>query len=308
MLTLSSPLINPHNYHPMRIAINGNRHQEGHFDQIKRLVDTVLKRGFDVVLAEPFLDYLTLHLGDDFAVGLDYKSPDVPPHADLAISIGGDGALLKTARWIGSDPTPVAGINTGHLGYLSAYTFDCEEEIYSGLLRGDFTVESRSLLRLRVENATLPLSFPTTALNEIALTRGDNASILRIEVRFNGSSPLNYLGDGLIIATPTGSTAYNLSVGGPVLSPDLRGMVLSPVAAHSLSMRPLVVGDACDISVKINTRGTSFRLSVDGKSVSLPLEADLHISRADWCVQLVMQPGHTFTDTLRDKLGMKGFI
>ena len=292
----------------MRVAINGNRHQEGHFEQIELLVNTLVKRGLDVVLAEPFLNYLTENIGEHFALGLDYLSLEKQPSADLAISIGGDGAFLKTARWIGSDASPIAGINTGHLGYLSAYTFEREKEIYDGLLKGNFKVEPRAVIKIEVEGATLPNAFPTTALNELAITRGDNAAMLRIEAEIDGSSPLNYLGDGLIIATPTGSTAYNLSVGGPVLAPDLNGWVLSPVAAHSLSMRPLVVADQSKIVIRTTTRAEAFRLSVDGKSTSLPLSASLHISRAPWNVNLIVQPNHSFTDTLRDKLGMKGFI
>lgn len=291
----------------MRIAINGNRHQEGHFDQISRLVNTLVSRGYDVVVAEPFLNYLSDNIGEKFSIGLDYLPLSRNPKADLAISIGGDGAFLKTARWIGEDATPIAGINTGHLGYLSAYTFEHTDEIYATLLKGDFRVEQRSLLCVEIMHQQ-QYTQSIVALNEIALTRGDNAAMLNIEVRFNNSSPLNYLGDGLIIATPTGSTAYNLSVGGPVLAPELAGWVLSPIAAHSLSMRPLVVSNLGEIEVHVDTRGDGYRLSADGKSQTLPLDATLRINKAPYNLRLIVKSGHTFTDTLRDKLGMKGFI
>lgn len=294
----------------MRIAINGNRHQEGYFEHIEQLVATLMQRGDDVVLAEPFLDYLTTHLDDRFAVGLDYMPLTRQPHADLAISVGGDGAFLKTARWIGAEATPIAGINTGHLGYLSAFTFEQEGAVYASLLQGRYAVESRSLLQVEIlaGEGKQPAATPLTALNEVAITRGDNGSMLRISARLGHSSTLNYMGDGLIIATPTGSTAYNLSVGGPILAPELEGWVLSPIAAHSLSMRPLVVSDRSPIEIGVETRGSGFRLAVDGKSQTLPLEPTLRLSRAPYCVNLVVQPCHSFTDTLRDKLGMKGFI
>lgn len=288
----------------MRIAINGNRHQEGHLEEIDRLVSHIMHEGHDVVMAEPFLNYLADKLGERFALGIDYMPLTQQPGADLAISIGGDGAFLKTARWIGEAETPIAGINTGHLGYLSAFTFEKADEIYSMLLTGNIRIESRSLLSIEVIKDGAPLPHPLTALNEVAITRGDNASMLRIAARIDHRSSLNYMGDGLIISTPTGSTAYNLSVGGPVLDPELAGWVLSPIAAHSLSMRPLVVKDSSVIEISVETRADGFRVSADGKPVTLSVADRLRISKAHYQVKLVQQCHHAFADTLREKLGM----
>lgn len=296
----------------MRTAINGNRHQEGHFDEINRLVSTLLKRGDDVVMAEPFFDYLTANIGGHFGLGIEYIPLSRQPRADLAVSIGGDGAFLKTARWIGNEATPVAGINTGHLGYLSAFTFEREDEIYKGLLAGDVRIENRSLLQVETSGSAVNEALPghpsvphiLTALNEFAISRGDNPAMLNISAVINGRSSLNYIGDGLIISTPTGSTAYNLSVGGPILDPGLAGWVLSPIAAHSLSMRPLVVSDSATIDIEVTTRAATYHLTADGRSFTLPLETRLRITRAPYPVRLVLQASHTFTDTLRDKLGL----
>lgn len=289
----------------MRIAINGNRHQEGHFEAIEKLVDSLLRRGDDVVMAEPFFNYLTSHLGNRFGLGIDYIPLTRQPGADLAICIGGDGAFLKTARWIGDQSTPIAGINTGHLGYLSAFTFEKEEQIYTCLLTGNFRVEQRSVIRTDIDNADGAAVPPCLfALNEIALTRSDSAAMLAIDLKIDRRASLNYKGDGLIIATPTGSTAYNLSVGGPMLDPSLAGWVISPIAAHSLSVRPLVVTDSSTIEISVNTRGTGFRLAADGFSVTLPLDCRLKVHKAPYTIGVVQMPGHTFTDTLRDKLGM----
>ena len=289
----------------MRIAINGNRHQEGHFEEIDRLVTTLMQRGDYIVMAEPFIDYLSSHLGNRFATGIDYLPLSTPPTADIAISIGGDGAFLKTARWVGEREIPVAGINTGNLGYLSAFTFEHSEEIYNLLLNGHYRVEHRSLLSARITGSGADASpRQLIALNELAITRGDHAAMLNISAIIDNSSSLDYVGDGLIISTPTGSTAYNLSVGGPILDPELAGWVLSPIAAHSLSMRPLVVRDNAVIDITVNTRANSYRLAADGKSVTLPLQARLKITRAPYAVNLILQPDHTFTDTLREKLGM----
>lgn len=290
----------------MRIAINGNRHQDGHFNEIDRLVTTLIKRGDDIVMAQPFLEYLTDNLGPRFAAGIDYLPLSIRPNADMAISIGGDGAFLKTARWIGDNETPVAGINTGHLGYLSAFTFEHADEIYNLLLAGHYTVEPRAQLSVEIIDDSHP-NGPTqtlTALNELAITRGENAAMLRIAAVINSSASLNYVGDGLIISTPTGSTAYNLSVGGPILDPALQGWVLSPIAAHSLSMRPLVINDTSVVDINVATRGKSFRLAADGRSIALTTGTRLRLTRAPYRVMLIHRPDHTFTDTLRDKLGL----
>lgn len=294
----------------MTIAINGNRHQEKHFHAIQRLVDTLVKAGVRVVMSDRFLDYLTRHLGPRFALGIDSCPLTRQPKADLAISIGGDGAFLKTAAWVGTSETPVAGINTGHLGYLSAFSFDREEEIYDFLIQGRCQVQPRSLLQIEIDapqSATMrcgrPIPSVLTALNELAITR-DQSSMLRIAAEINNRSSLNYMGDGLLISTPTGSTAYNLSVGGPILDPELRGWVISPIAAHSLSMRPLVVSDSGRIEIRVECRAESYRIATDGKSLTLPVESKLTISRAPYVVNLILQPNHSFADTLREKLGM----
>ncbi|MDE6627979.1 MAG: NAD(+)/NADH kinase, partial [Muribaculaceae bacterium] len=272
----------------MRIAINGNRHQEGHFSEIDSLISTLVRRGDDVVLAEPFFNYLADNLGPRFALGLDTCPLTRQPSADLAVSIGGDGAFLKTARWIGDAEIPVAGINTGHLGYLSAFTFEDAADIDNTLLQGRFRTENRSLLVIETDVNGVRRHF--TALNEAAFTRGDTGAMLNVAVTIDGRPSINFLGDGLIVSSPTGSTAYNLSVGGPILDPALEGWVISPVAAHSLSMRPLVVKDSSTLEIRITTRGTSYRMSTDGKSVTLPVDAVIRITRAPYCVKLVLQP------------------
>lgn len=288
----------------MRIAINGNKHQEGHLEEIDRLVSHIMREDHDIVMAEPFLNYLENNLGCHFAAGIDYLPLNRCPKADMAISIGGDGAFLKTAHWVGDSGIPVAGINTGHLGYLSAFTFEDADGIYQRLLAGDFRIENRSLLQAEIISQQQNKTRTLTALNEIAITRGDNAAMLRIAARIGNRSSLNYMGDGLIISTPTGSTAYNLSVGGPVLDPELAGWVLSPIAAHSLSMRPLVVKDSAVIEITVETRADGFRVSADGKSVSLQVSDRLVLRKADYSVRLIQQKDHAFADTLREKLGM----
>lgn len=282
----------------MTIAINGNRHQENHLADIERLVTALMRLDRRIVMSDRFLDYLVGKLGTKFAIGIHHVRLSEQPLADMAVAIGGDGAFLKTAAWVGDSSIPVAGINTGHLGFLAAFSFDRPEDIERHLLGGDFRTERRSLLEVETPAGKF------YALNEAAITRGENASMVTVDTEINGHHSLTYKGDGLIIATPTGSTAYNLSVGGPILDPSVAGWVISPIAAHSLSIRPLVINDSSLLTATVSLRAQSFRLTLDGKTLTLPSGSSLVFRKAPFPLNVVTLPGHTFTDTLRSKLGL----
>lgn len=282
----------------MIVAINGNRHQEAHFQDIERLVDAFLRRDDKVIMSDRFLDYLEDRIGGRFAIGIERVRLADQPQADLAIAIGGDGAFLKTAAWVGDSGIPVAGINTGHLGFLAAFSFDNPDDINRYLIAGDYVIEDRTMLEVETPAGVFH------ALNEAAITRGENASMVSIRTEINGHDSLTYKGDGLIIATPTGSTAYNLSVGGPILDPSVAGWIIAPIAAHSLTVRPLVINDSSVVRLHVELRSPTFRLTLDGKSMSLPDGSLLSISKARWPLRLVTLPGHNFTDTLTTKMGL----
>lgn len=282
----------------MIVAINGNRHQGAHFQDIERLVDAFLRRDDKVIMSDRFLDYLEDRIGGRFAIGIERVRLADKPQADLAIAIGGDGAFLKTAAWVGDSGIPVAGINTGHLGFLAAFSFDNPDDINRYLIAGDYVIEDRTMLEVETPAGVFH------ALNEAAITRGENASMVSIRTEINGHDSLTYKGDGLIIATPTGSTAYNLSVGGPILDPSVAGWIIAPIAAHSLTVRPLVINDSSVVRLHVELRSPTFRLTLDGKSMSLPDGSLLSISKARWPLRLVTLPGHNFTDTLTTKMGL----
>lgn len=296
----------------MRIAINGNKRQDGHLDHIARLVGAFIAADHQVVMARPFLDYLADRFGPRFALGIIPMEMSEKPLADLAVSIGGDGAFLKTARWVADGGEPVAGINTGHLGFLSAFTFDRPEEIRSCLLEGRFDTDVRTLMEVSWDaddpRGGNPRRLSAIALNEVAITRSDTASMVRLPTRVNGRDSLTYSGDGLIISTPTGSTAYNLSVGGPILDPGLGGFVLSPVAAHSLNIRPVVVSDSSVIEVLCEGRAPSLRMAVDGRPLTLQTGTRVTVRKAPYTLAIAQNPGHCFSDTLLNKLGLGGLV
>lgn len=282
----------------MRIAINGSRRQSANLPKLRSLLAEVARVATDgIVIKRKFLHYLADVIPDaipESAVGAGGSDPF---HADVAISIGGDGTFLRTVQWVGTRRIPILGINTGHLGYLADLTLD---EALARPAITDFKIEDRSLLA--VSGSTLPADFWPFALNEAAILKQDTASMISISTRINGAPLASCLADGLIISTPTGSTGYNLSIGGPIVEPTSPVMIISPVAPHSLTLRPLVVGDNSLIEATVTSRSDSFLLSLDGRSVTLPGGSSLRFERAPFVAAVVQRARHHFAATLRQKL------
>ena len=283
----------------MKIAVFGKRRQSpADLPKIASLFASLSQRGIFVSVQGSFFNALTQGLGyavevDDVFEGSDFS-------ADVAISIGGDGTFLRTARWVGSKQTPIIGINTGHLGFLAEECLDDAEEIVSNLVEGKYFVEDRSLLHVTAKGATVT-TWPY-ALNEVAILRHDSASMISVTTKLDDIEVACYQGDGLIISTPTGSTAYNLSVGGPIIQPTAPCWALSPVAPHALTMRPLVVSDSHVIEAKVDSRSDTYHVNIDGRLLVLPTDVKLHICRAPFVVKVIHREGHTFVDTLSSKL------
>ncbi|MDE5923020.1 MAG: NAD(+)/NADH kinase, partial [Muribaculum sp.] len=215
--------------------------------------------------------------------------------------IGGDGTFLLTAQWVGDMQIPILGINTGHLGYLAATHMKDADEWIERLLKGDYDIETRTLIEVEADCHLAEEIWPY-ALNEVAVLKQDTSSMIEMKARINGSPLAVYLADGLIVSTPTGSTGYNLSVGGPILEPSAPVWAVSPIAAHSLTMRPLVVRDDSVIAITTCSRSGAYRLSLDGRFLSLPTESTVTLRKAPFATRVIKRPGHHFTDTLRDKL------
>ncbi len=220
--------------------------------------------------------------------------------ADIALSIGGDGTFLRTAQRVADKGIPIIGINTGHLGYLADVTIDECHDMFDDIINRRYKIEDRSL----IEVATSCHNFDgwKYALNEVAILKQDTASMISVKTLINGAELATYRGDGLIISTPTGSTGYNLSVGGPIIEPCAPNWVISPIAAHSLTMRPLVISDQRVLTITTTSRAQNYRLSLDGRSVTLPVESVITLRKAPFTIKLAQRHIHHFTDTLRNKL------
>lgn len=283
----------------MKIAINGSRRQAPYKDAIQRLMRNLVLGGAEIFMTQKLYSHLSSDLELSMS-GVALATPDYAdmPDIDMVLSIGGDGTFLRTAAWVGDAQTPILGINTGHLGYLAAISIDKASEFTDNIFNGVYTVEPRNLLE--VDNTQVS-GWPF-ALNEVVFTKDDSTSMILIEA-FVNSKPLGtYKADGLIVATPTGSTAYNLSAGGPIVEPTAPVRILTPIAAHSLAIRPMVVADNADMVVQVSGRGKSFRVIIDGRNSTLPMGSQVTLRRASFLTNVVLPPKVSFTDVLRSKL------
>ncbi len=283
-----------------RIAIFGNKSQKTGFDKLARLIELLRTADahFEIAVQRRYMEFLERTTG---------LAPDTFPRfetyegdADLALSIGGDGSFLTTAASVGGYETPILGINSGHLGYLSAAELENPEEIIAEIADDDFIISPRSVIEVEVSGHHKLVR--QAALNEVAILKQDTASMITVDTALDGSPLAKYRGDGLIISTPTGSTGYNLSVGGPIMDPTASNWIISPIAPHTLNMRPLVVSDSVVMQCAISSRSDHFLLSVDGKATPLPVDTRVTMRRAGYDVNVIMSRDYNFTETLRAKL------
>lgn len=287
----------------MKVAVFGKRRQSAEdLPRIASLIRLLSERGMFVTVQRHFYEAMTRELGTPLEADDVFEADEFT--ADIAISIGGDGTFLRTARWVGPKEIPIIGFNTGHLGFLAEESLEEAPVIVDNLIAGNFFIEPRSLLEVRAsgDNLRASISGWAYALNEVAILRHDSASMITVHTFLDDIEVASYQGDGLIISTPTGSTAYNLSVGGPIIQPTAPCWALSPVAPHALTMRPLVVSDSHQITTRVDSRADTYRVNLDGRLLVLPIDVALHIRRAPFVIKVIHRDGHTFVDTLSSKL------
>lgn len=280
----------------MTIAIFGNTLRSETIREVKHIIEFLQMHNVNIVLSHELRHEA---FGREFSSLEDYVA-HTEGEIDFALSVGGDGTFLTTASLVGHLDIPIFGINCGHLGYLAEVHIDNVHAVLDQLIHNNYTIEQRRVLEVTCQQDG-KIAAPY-ALNEVALLKSGLSSMITVEVTLNGEFLHNYKADGLLIATPTGSTAYNLSVGGPLLDPHLHAIVLSPVATHSLNIRPLVVLDDSKIDVKITSRNGTYLLSVDGRSQVLNQDMQLHVELSQRTIKLVRINGQTFMQSLKEKL------
>ncbi len=219
---------------------------------------------------------------------------------DILISIGGDGTLLSAVHKIGNRGIPVVGVNFGHLGFLTTAGRDDIDKLADCLKEGRYTIEPRTMLEVKIEEAGDTRTL--TALNEVHLHRLDNAPLLHTQAEVNGDMVTVYAGDGLIVATPTGSTAYSLSCGGPILTPDSGSLVVTPIAAHTLTQRPVILSDTVSLRLKVVDPDAQYTLGVYSLTITLDSGSCVVIHKADYQTRLVRIEHQNFFSAIRDKL------
>ncbi len=283
----------------MRIGIFGSAYQSDKLQVIRGFFDCLNRFTSEIFIEAGFYRYLTEQFGY-YPVYKEFLDDKADFSLDLAFSVGGDGTFLRTAAAIGRKNIPILGINTGRLGFLADINKDEIEETLSEVFSGQFRVEPRSLLQLDIDSSLIGTE--NFALNEIAILKRDTSSMITIHAFIDGDFLNTYMADGLLVATPTGSTAYSMSVDGPIIVPQARNLVLSPVAPHSLNVRPLVIPEDSKISLRVETRSNNFLIALDGRSVIMPPVSELNISKADFAIGIVKRLNNTFYQTLRQKL------
>lgn len=281
----------------MKILLFGNSYQQQALDGIETLIEHISRRGHECRVEAEFYAYLEQKLGHA-VLATPFESHQVEG-ASLAISLGGDGTFLTTVMWVAPHHIPILGVNTGHLGYLTACQLDDACEMVDTFVAGKHDIESRTMLQVECDGVKIEHPF---ALNEVAVLRHDTSSMIEMETRLHSLPLTTYKGDGLVVSTPTGSTAYNLSAGGPIMDPSTACLVLTPVSAHSLTMRPIVVPDDARIDITTRARSEQYLVSLDGESFPCPTGSTLTITRSPLKVQVVQQAGHNFANTLQQKL------
>lgn len=282
----------------MRFALFGNTYQAKksfHAEQLFRLLE---KHQAHLCISREFYHFLA----DDVHLPIPHVELFDEDHfqADMVISLGGDGTFLKTASLVGRKGIPILGINTGRLGFLADISPEEMEDTFDEIYAHHYRIEEHSVLQLKCDNERL-MQAPY-ALNEIAVLKRDSSSMISIRATVNGSLLTTYQADGLIVATPTGSTAYSLSVGGPIIAPDSKAIALTPVAPHSLNMRPIVICDDREITLEVESRNHNFLVAIDGRSEPCNENTPLTISKADYTIKVVKRFDHRFFDTLRNKM------
>ena len=285
----------------MKVAIFGQYYQNDTRPIIKDIFVFFNRNNVEMVIEENFLKILY----EEKIVEKQYKTfsshTDLDNSFSIVISIGGDGTILRAATYVRDSGIPILGVNAGRLGFLAKVQKESIESFLQIVLEKKYSITERTLLSMECSPALSQLSVDF-AMNEVAVSRKDTTSMITIETFLNGEYLNSYWADGLIIATPTGSTGYSLSCGGPILTPDVKALVITPIAPHNLNARPLVIPDDTEITLKVSGREEQYLVSLDSRITSVNNNSVLKIKKTPFRINMVEIPEETFFKTLRNKL------
>jgi NAD+ kinase len=284
----------------MQVAVFGRNFPPHARENMATMFNKFNLMNTDVWIYGPLYEFLQAKAGlRPRVAGLFTSSSDLPADVDFLFSVGGDGTFLETVKLVKDSGIPVLGVNIGRLGFLSYVSQENLEESLESVFSGRFDIEERMLLK--VEKTGGPLKGPDIALNEVRIYK-NSGSLITIHVRVNDEFLSAYWADGLLLSTPTGSTAYNLSVGGPIVVPESRSVILSPIAPHNLSVRPLVLPDSAVLQLSVDTRDPQFQLALDSDTVDVEVDTTVTVRRAETTLKMIRIENISFYSTLRNKL------
>ncbi len=285
----------------MKIAIYGQFYPKNSEKPVKTLLNILEKHQAEIYIEKDFRiaieDEHSIAINDSF---LTFTKLD--KSYDLLISIGGDGTILRAVTHVRDLLIPIIGINTGRLGFLATIQEDSIEKAINEIISGKYRISERSLLSIKTSPDTEDFEDLDFALNEIAVSRKNTTSMITVETWLNGEYLTSYWADGLIVSTPTGSTGYSLSCGGPVIMPEAENLVLTPIAPHNLNARPLIISDDTEIALKVKGREDNYLVSLDSRIATLSSDSTVYIKKSNFKVKMIELKDISFLDTLRKKL------
>lgn len=284
----------------MKVAVYGKQFQPEVAPFVLELFTELEKAHMEVMVYEPFYNFLSKHTNLNLFLSTYSTYEELKENIDLFISVGGDGTILDATTLIRDTEIPIIGVNTGRLGFLADIAKDQIPKTIKQLVNKRFSIDQRTLLRLDTKEPIFgDLNF---ALNEVTISRKDTTSMITITTYINDQFLNSYWADGLIIATPTGSTGYSLSCGGPIVMPGSDNFIITPIAPHNLNVRPLVISDEYEIKVKVEGRANQFLVALDSRIQTIDASVELTIRKEAFKINMVETDTQDFSSTLRNKL------
>lgn len=284
----------------MKVAIFGKEFTNEHQPYLQLLVDELVTHGFSLLLYQPYFEKISGFVKLPEQVRSFNSHEDLVNNTDMLFSIGGDGTLLDTIPFVRDSGIPILGINLGRLGFLSSISKNEIQQAVLSIVRNEYSIDKRALLSLEKPDGIFgDLNY---GLNDLTIYRNNTTSLIVVHVYVDDCFLNSYWGDGLIVSTPTGSTAYSLSVGGPILTPGSQNFVIAPIASHNLTVRPIVIHDSSKIKIRIEGREEKYLLTLDSRHSTINKEDELILQRCNFSVNLVKMNNEDFFSTIRDKL------
>ncbi|MGB1042322.1 MAG: NAD kinase [Tenacibaculum sp.] len=285
-----------------KVAIYGQAYTISAEKEINILVSALEKHNIEIIFEKEFYTLLT----NNNSLSKEYKTyahfKDLSNTYDFVFTIGGDGTILRAVTYIRDLNIPILGINTGRLGFLATIQKNQIEEAVEMLLKKEYTIQERTLLQIETTPKTAEFSELDFALNEITIARRNTTSMIGVKTYLNSEYLTNYWSDGLIISTPTGSTGYSLSCGGPVILPNSKSLVITPIAPHNLNARPMVIPDNTSIELEVSAREKDYLISLDSRITTASLNTKIKIQKAPFTIKSVLLQQQSYLKTLRGKL------